>query len=35
MGLQLIGPPQGEPILLQAGHAFEQATDWLSRLPSC
>ncbi len=28
IGLQLIGKPFGETIILQAGYAFEQATEW-------
>jgi aspartyl-tRNA(Asn)/glutamyl-tRNA(Gln) amidotransferase subunit A len=31
IGLQLIGKPFGEETLLQAGYAFEQATEWHSR----
>jgi len=33
IGLQLLGPPFGEATLLQAAHAFEQATDWHRRRP--
>ncbi len=28
IGLQLIGKPFAEEVILRAGHAFEQATDW-------
>ncbi|OQY66033.1 MAG: hypothetical protein B6D46_12435, partial [Polyangiaceae bacterium UTPRO1] len=28
IGLQLIGPPFGEEIVLRAARAFEAATDW-------
>ena len=28
IGLQLIGPARGEPVLLRVGHAYEQNTDW-------
>ncbi len=31
IGLQLIGKPFGEETLLQAGYAFEQATEWHTR----
>ncbi|PLX95940.1 MAG: Asp-tRNA(Asn)/Glu-tRNA(Gln) amidotransferase GatCAB subunit A [Desulfuromonas sp.] len=31
IGMQLIGRPFGEEILLQAAHAFEQATPWHQR----
>ena len=31
IGLQLIGKPFGEEALLQAGYAFEQATEWHTR----
>ncbi len=31
IGLQLIGKPFGEEAILQAGHAFEQATEWHTR----
>lgn len=35
LGLQLVGRPLDEAALIRAGHAFETATDWLSRpLPS-
>jgi aspartyl-tRNA(Asn)/glutamyl-tRNA(Gln) amidotransferase subunit A len=33
IGLQILGPPFGEPIILQAAHAFEQATDFHRRKP--
>ncbi len=31
IGLQLIGKPFGEETILQAAHAFEQATEWHTR----
>ena len=33
IGLQLMGPPLGEAVLLQAAYAFEQATDFHRRKP--
>jgi aspartyl-tRNA(Asn)/glutamyl-tRNA(Gln) amidotransferase subunit A len=33
IGLQLMGPPLGEAVLLQAAYAFEQATDWHKQKP--
>jgi aspartyl-tRNA(Asn)/glutamyl-tRNA(Gln) amidotransferase subunit A len=33
IGLQLLGPPYREDILLQMAHAFQQATDWHTRAP--
>lgn len=33
LGMQLIGPPGGDARVLQAGHAFQQATDWHLRRP--
>ncbi|HAK95671.1 MAG TPA: Asp-tRNA(Asn)/Glu-tRNA(Gln) amidotransferase GatCAB subunit A [Planctomycetes bacterium] len=33
LGVQLLAPPLGEELLLQAGHAFQQATDWHRRTP--
>jgi aspartyl-tRNA(Asn)/glutamyl-tRNA(Gln) amidotransferase subunit A len=33
IGLQLIGPAFGEPAILRAAYAYEQATDWRSRRP--
>ncbi|MGQ9688984.1 MAG: Asp-tRNA(Asn)/Glu-tRNA(Gln) amidotransferase subunit GatA [Desulfobaccales bacterium] len=33
IGLQLLGPPFGEPVVLQVAHAFEQATDFHRRKP--
>ena len=33
IGLQLIGKPFAEAEVLQAGYAFEQATDWGGRIP--
>ncbi len=34
IGLQLLGPPFGENTLLQLAHAYEQSTDWHSRVRS-
>ena len=33
VGLQLIGPHFSEGKLLAAAHAFQQATDWHTRIP--
>ena len=33
MGLQILGPPLGEPQVLQAAYAFEQATEFHRRKP--
>ncbi len=32
IGLQLLGPALGEPALLRVAHAYEQSTDWHTRL---
>ncbi|MDD5739943.1 MAG: Asp-tRNA(Asn)/Glu-tRNA(Gln) amidotransferase subunit GatA [Candidatus Peribacteraceae bacterium] len=34
IGMQLLGPQWGEEVILRAGHAYEQATDWYTRKPS-
>lgn len=34
VGLHLIGPQFGETQLLQAAHAYQQATDWHTRYPN-
>ncbi len=34
VGLQLIGKPLGEEMLLRGAYAYEQATDWLRRKPN-
>ena len=34
MGFQIVGPQLSEERLLQAGHAYQQDTDWHSRAPS-
>lgn len=34
MGLQIIGPNGGEPVIFQLAHAYEQATDWHKRHPA-
>ena len=33
IGMQLLGPPFGEEILLRLGYAFEQSTDWHRHRP--
>jgi aspartyl-tRNA(Asn)/glutamyl-tRNA(Gln) amidotransferase subunit A len=33
IGLQILGPPFGEPVILQTAYAFEQATDFHQRKP--
>jgi amidase len=33
LGFQLIGPHLGEPILVRAGHAYQQEADWHLRRP--
>jgi amidase len=33
LGFQLVGPALGEPVLLRAGHAYQQATEWHRRRP--
>lgn len=33
IGLQLLGPAFGEDVILRAGYAYEQATDWHTRRP--
>jgi aspartyl-tRNA(Asn)/glutamyl-tRNA(Gln) amidotransferase subunit A len=34
VGLQLVGRPWEEDVVLRVGHAYQQATDWHSRRPS-
>jgi aspartyl-tRNA(Asn)/glutamyl-tRNA(Gln) amidotransferase subunit A len=34
VGLQLMGPAFGEAAILNAGHAYQGATDWHTRLPN-
>lgn len=34
IGMQLIGKPFSEAMLLQAAHQFQQATDWHKKMPS-
>jgi aspartyl-tRNA(Asn)/glutamyl-tRNA(Gln) amidotransferase subunit A len=34
IGLQLLGKPFGEEILLRIGHAYEQTTDWRRQKPA-
>jgi amidase len=33
LGFQLVGPHLGESVLLRAGHAYQQDTDWHRRRP--
>jgi Asp-tRNA(Asn)/Glu-tRNA(Gln) amidotransferase A subunit family amidase len=33
IALQLVGPHFSEETLLRVGHAFEQSTEWHSRVP--
>jgi aspartyl-tRNA(Asn)/glutamyl-tRNA(Gln) amidotransferase subunit A len=33
VGLQLVGPPLGEPTLFQAAGAYQRLTDWTARRP--
>ena len=33
IGLQLIGPAFGEPIVLRTAYAYEQATSWHTQRP--
>ncbi|MBF0309067.1 MAG: Asp-tRNA(Asn)/Glu-tRNA(Gln) amidotransferase subunit GatA [Magnetococcales bacterium] len=33
VGMQLIGPPLGEEVLFQTGHAFQRNSDWHRRRP--
>jgi aspartyl-tRNA(Asn)/glutamyl-tRNA(Gln) amidotransferase subunit A len=32
--MQLIGPSFGEELLLRLAHAYQQETDWHTRLPA-
>jgi len=34
VGMQIIGPPLSEPLILQVGQAYQQATDWHERKPN-
>jgi aspartyl-tRNA(Asn)/glutamyl-tRNA(Gln) amidotransferase subunit A len=34
LGMQLIGRPFGDATILRAGHAFQQATDWHTKIPA-
>ncbi len=34
IGFQLVGPHLAEEVLLRAGHAYQQATDWHTRHPA-
>lgn len=34
IGLQIIGPAQGEATILRVAHAYEQSTDWHKRRPN-
>jgi aspartyl-tRNA(Asn)/glutamyl-tRNA(Gln) amidotransferase subunit A len=33
IGMQIMGPAFGEPVVFRAAHAFQQATDWHTRQP--
>jgi aspartyl-tRNA(Asn)/glutamyl-tRNA(Gln) amidotransferase subunit A len=33
IGLQIVGPPYGEPRVLSVAYAYQQATDWHTRTP--
>jgi amidase len=33
MGLQVIGPPRGDMLVLQLAHAYDQASRWVQRYP--
>jgi len=33
IGMQIIGPPGGDAVVLQLTQAYEQATDWHKRRP--
>jgi aspartyl-tRNA(Asn)/glutamyl-tRNA(Gln) amidotransferase subunit A len=33
IGMQIIGPPGGDAVVLQLAHAYEQATNWHKRRP--
>jgi len=33
IGLQIVGPPFGEPVVLQLAYAYQQSTVWHSRTP--
>jgi aspartyl-tRNA(Asn)/glutamyl-tRNA(Gln) amidotransferase subunit A len=32
-GMQLVGKPWGEPMLLNLGHAYQTVTDWHRQRP--
>jgi aspartyl-tRNA(Asn)/glutamyl-tRNA(Gln) amidotransferase subunit A len=34
IGMQIIGPPSGEAVVLRLALAYEQATDWHQRKPN-
>ena len=34
IGMQILGPQWGEEVILQAGHAYEQVTDWHTKKPA-
>jgi len=34
IGMQILGPQWGEEVILQAGHAYEQATEWHGKKPT-
>jgi aspartyl-tRNA(Asn)/glutamyl-tRNA(Gln) amidotransferase subunit A len=33
LGMQILGRPFGEPVILRIGHAYERATEWHTRRP--
>jgi aspartyl-tRNA(Asn)/glutamyl-tRNA(Gln) amidotransferase subunit A len=33
VGLQIVGPAFGEPVVLSVAHAYQQSTDWHRRRP--
>jgi len=34
IGMQILGPQWGEEVILRAGHAYEQATEWHTKKPA-
>jgi aspartyl-tRNA(Asn)/glutamyl-tRNA(Gln) amidotransferase subunit A len=34
IGLQIVGPPFGEPVVLSVAYAYQQTTDWHTRRPA-
>jgi aspartyl-tRNA(Asn)/glutamyl-tRNA(Gln) amidotransferase subunit A len=33
IGMQIIGPPGGDAVVLQLAHVYEETTDWHKRHP--